>query len=228
MKGGCRVFLSLLKLNPLSRLVRRDIGDVTQMHRTVMSAYPQVEPGKNPREEYGVLFRLDVFRSTGEIRLYVQSRVEPNWESLPESYVLGADKDSIQVRSLAAAYDRIRNGQALRFRLRANPTVKIDTKTREDGVRRNGRRVPVRGEENQRNWLVRKGEESGFELRHVVVQGSGSAELYRDREKNRVFQGVLYDGLLVVTDSGLFRETLQKGIGPAKAFGFGLLSISPE
>ena len=94
------MYLSLLKLNPLSRMVRRDMSDVTQMHRTVMSAYPQAEPGKNPREEHGVLYRLDVFRSTGEIRLYVQSRVEPNWECLPDSYVLGVDKSSIQVQEL--------------------------------------------------------------------------------------------------------------------------------
>lgn len=222
------MYLSLLKLNPLSRLVRRDMSDVTQMHRTVMSAFPQAEPGKNPREEYGVLFRLDVFRSTGEIRLYVQSRVGPNWDNLPDSYVLGADKSSIQVRSLTAAYDRIQNGQALRFRLRANPTVKIDTKTLEDGVRRNGRRVPVRGEENQREWLVRKGRECGFALRQLIDLRSGSVELYRDRDRNRVFQGVLYDGILVVTDADMFRETLRKGIGPAKAFGFGLMSVAPE
>lgn len=222
------MYLSLLKLNPLSRAVRRDMGDVTQMHRTVMRAYPQAEPGKNPREEYGVLFRLEVFRSIGEIRLYVQSRIEPNWGCLPESYVLGPEGDPIQVKSIAGAYDRIRTGQPLRFRLRANPTVKIDTKTREDGVRRNGRRVPVRGEDRQRQWLVRKGMESGFKLREVAIQRSGSSELYRDREKKRVFQGVLYDGVLIVTDVELFRQALQKGLGPAKAFGFGLLSVSPE
>lgn len=221
------MYLSVLKLNPLSPNVRRDMSDVTEMHRTVMRAFPETEPGKNARQEYGVLYRLDVFRSTGEIWLYVQSRVEPNWERLPRYYVIEGDPEAIRMKSLTSAYAQIHNGQALRFRLRANPTVKVDTKTREDGVRRNGRRVPVRGEENQVKWLERKGKESGFELRQVAIQRSGSAELYRGREKNRVFQGVLYEGILVVTDADLFREALQKGIGPAKAFGFGLLSVAP-
>src|SRR5690606_10048427 len=102
---------------------------------------------RNAREEFGVLFRLDVFYSIGTIHLYVQSQVSPDWSHLSESYVVGKRDAAIKTRSLTAAYGRIQNGQALRFRLRANPTVKIDTKTREDGIRRNGRRVPVRGEE---------------------------------------------------------------------------------
>lgn len=84
------------------------------------------------------------------------------------------------------------------------------------------------GEAIQVEWLARKGRESGFALRHVTVERSGPAELFRDRERNRVFQGVLYGGTLIVTDSLLFREVLQKGIGPAKAFGFGLMSVVPE
>ena len=38
---------------------------------------------------------------------------------------------------------------------------------------------------------------------------------------------VRFDGLLRVTDAGDFRETLICGIGPGKAYGFGLLSIAP-
>lgn len=37
---------------------------------------------------------------------------------------------------------------------------------------------------------------------------------------------VRFDGILTVTDQALFRTTLEKGIGSAKGFGFGLLSIA--
>jgi hypothetical protein len=37
---------------------------------------------------------------------------------------------------------------------------------------------------------------------------------------------VLFEGLLRVTDKDAFLETLTHGIGPAKAFGFGLLSVA--
>jgi CRISPR system Cascade subunit CasE len=36
---------------------------------------------------------------------------------------------------------------------------------------------------------------------------------------------VRYDGLLRITDPDAFRETLIRGIGPAKAFGCGLMLV---
>ena len=36
-----------------------------------------------------------------------------------------------------------------------------------------------------------------------------------------------YEGILEVTNADNFRDTLVRGIGPAKAFGFGLLSVAP-
>ena len=39
---------------------------------------------------------------------------------------------------------------------------------------------------------------------------------------------VLFDGLLEVTDPGLFRQAIAVGIGPGKAFGCGLMSIAPH
>jgi CRISPR system Cascade subunit CasE len=43
------------------------------------------------------------------------------------------------------------------------------------------------------------------------------------------FFAVRYDGLLEVTDPVKFLETLRAGIGSAKGFGFGLLSLArPE
>lgn len=41
------------------------------------------------------------------------------------------------------------------------------------------------------------------------------------------FLAVRFDGLLEVTDPGKFLETLRAGIGSAKGFGFGLLSLAP-
>ena len=39
--------------------------------------------------------------------------------------------------------------------------------------------------------------------------------------------GVRFDGVLQVTDVGALVEAVRGGIGPAKAFGFGLLSLAP-
>ena len=41
------------------------------------------------------------------------------------------------------------------------------------------------------------------------------------------FASVLFEGVLEVTDAERFRQALEQGIGSAKAYGFGLLSIAP-
>lgn len=121
---------------------------------------------------------------------------------------------------------------------------------------RNGRRVPVPSSEElsawrQKNpagderafislrlldWIERKAEPSGFSLENVAVQPGYAyfkkpeAQEKQQRERQREDTGrrrsVRYDGVLVVTDPARFRETLIRGIGSGKAFGFGLLSVA--
>ena len=45
--------------------------------------------------------------------------------------------------------------------------------------------------------------------------------------KGQRLRSVLFEGLLQVTDPDAFRQTLIRGIGSGKSFGFGLLSIAP-
>jgi CRISPR system Cascade subunit CasE len=40
------------------------------------------------------------------------------------------------------------------------------------------------------------------------------------------FGAVVFDGMLEVSDPGRLRSALRHGIGSAKAFGFGLLSLA--
>ena len=39
--------------------------------------------------------------------------------------------------------------------------------------------------------------------------------------------GVRFDGVLAVTDPDALTGAVRQGIGPAKGFGFGLLSLAP-
>jgi CRISPR system Cascade subunit CasE len=123
---------------------------------------------------------------------------------------------------------------------------------------RHGRRVPVPSSEELgawRNehpngdaraficsrlldWIESKAESSGFSLEDVSVQPGYThwkkpEERHKERSENQKIdtgrrRSVRYDGTLAVTDPALFRETIIRGIGSGKAFGFGLLSVAPE
>lgn len=218
------MYLSLIHLNPASAEVQRDLRDAHQLHCTIMKAFPDVgNAGTKARTQFAVLHRLEFNHKNGW-KLYVQSGVKPEWDVLPKGY---AKENIAKTKSIDTAYNSLQPGQRLRFCLRANVTKKIDTKSDPGGKKRNGRRVPLRQIDEQIEWLLRKAGDHGFELQQVIVAGTGSAELVKSYSTNRTFQGVLYEGILKVKDSQQFVGALSTGIGPGKAYGFGLLSIAP-
>ncbi len=236
------MYLSHLLLNPRDTRVRRDLADCQELHRTVLSAFPHLPEAPNARETVGALHRVDVHPRTGAATLLVQSRVEPRWDRLPIGYLLEPTETEPNpaVKEVSAAYAALEPGMVLRFRLRANPTRKIDTKSGPDGQRRNGRRVELRGEDAQLAWLKRKAADHGFEIETVRLAPDVLDTRAREEPKAHGFRRdaeggtrrltvavVTFDGRLRIVDADRFRTCLAGGIGSAKAYGFGLLSIGP-
>lgn len=232
------MYLSRLVLDPRSREAGRDLGDVHQMHRTIMSAFPQVKEQGGARADLAVLHRLDIDQRGSNVTLLVQSDKEPDWSCLPEGYLLNLDSErqNPATKAISDALVGLRKGQVLRFRLRANPTKKVDTKSGPDGQRRNGRRVDLRTETQQIDWLSRRADRAGIRLVPVYPGNNapavrvGASEKLRGRTTNRLvtLAGVLFDGLLEVTEPDSLRLAIREGIGPGKAFGCGLLSLAPR
>ena len=218
--------LSRLILNPQSRAARNDLASPYEMHRTLVTrGFPDGNSEGNR-----LLFRIEPpirgVRQPG-VAVIVQSSVDvPSWTHLPEDYCVRIDGPK-EVGLL------LHEGEHLGFRLTANPVVK---RKRLDALRTNGhpkhQRFGLLREEEQQTWLIRKGKESGFDLLYVNAApfrlGLGYHGNPTDKNKNSISHfGVRYDGLLVIRDVERLLEALRSGIGPAKAFGFGLLSLSP-
>lgn len=237
------MYLSRLLLNPRNREVHRDLADAHRLHCRVMSLFPQAPESDTARAHFGVLFRLDTTPRADILHLLLQSRFKPAWATLPHDYLLDTrgEPANPDTKPVDAAYASLREGMALAFRLRANPTRKIDTKTGPDGRRRNGKRVDLRGEEDQIQWIRHRAEQGGFRLLSVRASAqvldlrtipSGKIIGYKTDNgagdgPRLTFASVLFEGQLQVTDVEKFRQALEQGIGPGKAFGFGLLSLAP-
>ena len=240
---------SRLILNPRSRAVRRDLADAFQMHRSVMSAFPQLEERDRSDPESGsILWRVDTDQRSGVTMLIVQSELAPDWGRLlgrQPDYVAapaGDERSPVDTKERTLALSA---GQVLSFRLRANPTKK-----RKSDGRKNGIRIGLVTEEEQLAWLQRKAEAGGFRLHSVVVipEESGvprptrRSENLKDQDssgglavataaKTIVDQkmthvAVRFEGILLIIDPVAFQQTLRCGIGSAKGFGFGLLSVA--
>ncbi|HEY8601691.1 MAG TPA: type I-E CRISPR-associated protein Cas6/Cse3/CasE [Thermomicrobiales bacterium] len=239
IEAATTLYLSRLYLDARERSVRRALADCQALHQTLCSALPQAPiDGSGARAMFGLLYRVEAATEAGSVPLLVQSSVIPDWSCLPPEYLL-PDWDGAggyAVRPLDSFYTRLCDGLALRFRLRANPTRRVAT----PGDPLFGKRVELQREEDQLAWLARKGETGGFRLLDVHatagiadVRASHGVNVIGNRPKEQegrkrmTFGSVLFEGRLAIDDTGKFRETLATGIGSAKAYGFGLLSIAP-
>jgi CRISPR system Cascade subunit CasE len=76
-------------------------------------------------------------------------------------------------------------------------------------------------------WLGRRASAGGFSFEEGAVRVSEVAPASGRGAKAVTVAGALFEGVLTIVDAALFRAALEGGIGPAKAYGFGLLSIAP-
>ncbi len=209
------MYLSQLKLNPSFRRTREIMINPYMLHQAVYRAFPDKADGGPGR----VLYRIDENKNCNAIYLLVQSDKEPHWQKV--DFILDCLSEPVEQKVLAPSF---KVGQTLCFRVRANPSVK----KQEEG-KKNGRRLGLLNEEDQLKWLKQKGESGGFALISCDTVPEGVIQNERgnqDKEKLRHF-AVRFDGMLRVTDAELFLKALEDGIGPAKGFGFGLLSLAP-
>ncbi|MCD6600251.1 MAG: type I-E CRISPR-associated protein Cas6/Cse3/CasE [Dehalococcoidia bacterium] len=205
------MYLSLLKLNPRSRKAMTEATRPYELHRTLIKAFPNAKEGGPGR----VLFRLDIDHKGNNISVLVQSQKEPNWSTLTDSGSFLSEQPQHKSFNPTIAV-----GQMLYFRLRANPTIK-----------REGKRLGILQEEEQIAWLRRKGEKGGFEISSLITIPEG---LVNDKMTDKAgsphklsLLSVRFEGILKVTNTSIFHQTLKCGIGSGKGLGFGLLSIAP-
>lgn len=205
------MYLSKLTLNPSpeARQVQRDLASPYELHRTLMRAFP----GQNQGGPGRVLFRVEPIRPGEPVTVLVQSEKKPDWSVLEREpcYLLSAKSKSIDLR--------FRAGQRLRFRLRANPTV-----------RRNGKRQGLVRYEDQVQWLERKAKSGGFRLLDFTIRKSTRYVSNVKRPEGGSIQthlGVDFEGILEVAGPDEFLHLVANGIGSAKGYGFGLLSVAP-
>ena len=197
---------------------RLRLRDSYAWHQAVWKTFP----GRDG-EKRDFLTRLDQRRDG--FRLLIVSPIEPlrpswcpaeSWKTkpIPEGYL---------------------TRPRYRFQLCANPTKKVGKEMADGSRTKNGRRVPLVQREELAAWIRRKGDQGGFAVDEATLRTfSRGHEYFSKGEKEWVektvtglHSAVEFQGVLTVTDPAKFHQAFTRGIGSAKAFGFGLLVIAP-
>lgn len=190
-------------------------------------------------EKSGFLFRVDPQRG-GRAVIVVLSAPRPDWDYAFQNarHLLASPPSPPRTLNF-----KIEPGDKFGFKLQANPTkrpplTKKEWKQKKDAgahVPRPRRQLTWSDGDDPtevfKGWLRTRAEHAGFRLLDDRLHVSSIGYVYIRKggsdDKGQRLRSVHYQGDLEVTQPENFRRALQSGIGPAKAFGFGLLSIKP-
>lgn len=218
------MFLTRFQVNPARRGARKLLSSPQAMHAAVRSAFAAPEDYERPGSR--TLWRIDT-PAPATVHLYLVSPGRPDLTHLVEQagWPTTATWDTREYDPLLAT---LRPGQLWAFRLTANP-VHSGRKTPESKeTQRFGHLRAV----DQEHWLLQRAARCGFA---VATQQDGQPNLRLHRRQAQSFKRgalsvtlttVTYDGVLEVTAGDAFRAALISGIGHAKAYGCGLLTLA--
>ena len=185
-------------------------------HRQLWRLFPgeEKEARRNSDEErQGFLFRVEESGSGRAARLLVQSHQAPE---IAQGLVMLGTRE---IRPAPSA------GQRLAFLLTANPikTIVDAERNAKPGKKSEKCRVPLIREEEQRDWLARK--LAGVAEVEAVTLLTHRPLYFRKGNRAGKLATATYEGVLRVVDPSKLGDVLKNGIGPAKAFGCGLMLV---
>ncbi|CAM5408528.1 type I-E CRISPR-associated protein Cas6/Cse3/CasE [Streptomyces griseus] len=244
------MYLTRFRVNTGRSEGRRLLGSPHRVHGAVNASFPTPpsRDGSGPR----VLWRVD--RNGGsETLLYIVSPSRPDLTHLVEQAGWPAsDEPGWTTFAYADFLTALHPGDTWGFRLTANPVHNIRHQYLKEGERT--KRAAHRTPRHQMSWLLERQTKAGFEIvrkpeeRRLLPEGDEYELVVRDqtplqfRRPPTQAQGpgrsgrsggdvqitkVTFDGRLRVTDPEVFRRTLTQGLGKAKAYGCGLMTLAP-
>jgi CRISPR system Cascade subunit CasE len=177
-----------------------------ELHRIIWELFPG-----HSDDSRCFLFRLENYGKPGPQLIYLQSQSQP-------SPVNG----SLSVIDSKSFSPSLSKGQHLRFLVRANPTKRINDPNK--STNQGKVRVPLIDEEEMKEWLQRQLQDAAT-LHEVIITRQDRIYFRKKNHAGKLTTSVFH-GAMEVENPELLLNKLKEGIGPAKAFGCGLLSLA--
>ncbi len=215
--------LTRFEINPARREARTLLASPQRVHAAVLAGFPE----SRDADDHGrVLWRLDEGRH--DVVLFVVSPGKPDLTHLVES--VGRPAYGWQTREYGPFLDRLAVGDRWAFRLLANP---VHNTRPADGTGR-GKRLAHVTAAQQTDWFLRQAQRHGF----GVPEGSaGEPDMsvrsrrtvrFARQQRTVTIASAVFEGHLCVEDPVALRAALVGGIGPAKGYGCGLLTLAAD
>ncbi len=236
------MYLTRFRVNTARREAKRLLSSPNRLHGAVNMAFAQspTQKTEGPR----VLWRLDQDHPA-QTNLFIVSPSRPDLTHLVEQAGWPAsDTPGWTTFSYQEFLDALAEGDTWGFRLTANPVhyVRRDRDAPGAPTKRTAHLTP----RHQMQWLLTRQEQAGFEITcksaenrmteqdmyELNVHDRRPLQFRRRTEESSDgqdvrFVKVTFEGRLKITDLARFQRTLTHGLGKAKAYGCGLMTLAP-
>lgn len=229
-------YLASLPLNPLRSGTQQLLTNPQRMHAAVEGCLPPSRSGR-------LLWRLE--RRPHELELLLLSPDIPTLDHLIEQAGWpNNDAGAGRIADVTPLLSQVAVGRQFAFRAQLNPssaTRHVQSPTSGQTARldqERAARIGHRTVASQLEWFWQRATGTsgqwGFavgpdsESANVAIVKRGHLSFSKGRNQPAVSLDVAtYEGVLTVTDRALFTDSLLNGIGKAKAYGCGLLTLAP-
>ncbi|MEU6215013.1 type I-E CRISPR-associated protein Cas6/Cse3/CasE [Streptomyces sp. NPDC047023] len=231
------MYLTRFRINTVRIGARPLLASPQRMHAAVMSSFAGILPSEAPSSR--ILWRTDR-NSRAEVLLFIVSQERPDLTHLVEQAGWPTTA-TWQTYDYKPFLDKLTASSTWAFRLTANPVHNV-RRTPDEPLKRTAHRTP----RHQMGWLLTHQEKAGFRVldtpadRRRLARGDEHQLTVRDEQRHQFGKTetstgkpnkvplvtVTFDGRLEVTDPAALRRTLTAGLGKAKAYGCGLMTLS--
>lgn len=228
------MYISRFSFNRARRQTRLLLANPQALHAQVLESFA---PSQHTETSAGrVLWRVDSDVNTST--LFITSPERPDLTAFVEGSGWPTS-ETWQTREYIQRIESIRLGQKWGFRFTGNPVSTKRQDAPELDKRPRGVRVPHVTPEQQLNWLLERSNAAGFMCvtephpevsvsnRREVRFHKNNLDIPSSRKNMVTLRTAQFDGLLTVTNADAFKRTLTFGLGPAKGYGCGLLTVAP-
>ena len=206
------MFLTRVEIDTKKRAAMKLLSSLQVMHAVVEACFD---------DDSRKLWRLDRFQNA--LFILILSERKPNLTRMKEEYGYPNQSNEQDTKDYQKVLDMFQGGQIWRFRLRANPVHSV-MGDKDSGTAR-GRVFPHVTAEHQKKWLEERSERLGFSLKEFeIVQRE--EKKFKKRNQMVSLTTATFEGILKIENAEVFRSTVVSGIGRAKAYGCGLLTIA--
>lgn len=208
------MYLSRIELDLTKNATRRALSSPQVLHAAVENCFND-RVDKNRK-----LWRLD--RLNGKLYLLMVSPKKPDFMAFAKQFAPA--QDGGESRDYLSYINRAQKDKCFNFRLKANPVHNVRDESGERG--KVYAHVTV---EQKKDWLFKKAPNYGFSLDPdgFDLVETDQLKFFRNKESRPVLiDTAVFEGRLKVTEPDIFIQALTQGIGRAKAYGCGLLTIA--